>query len=50
MVQLVMTVPEFGAVAQRSDGSAQNIGQVPLVSYALVLSPAMRETATPAVS
>jgi hypothetical protein len=49
-VQLVMTVPELGTVVERSDGSAQNLGQVPLVSYALILSPALRETATPAVS
>jgi hypothetical protein len=47
-LQLVMTVPDFGTVAERSDGSAQNLGQVPLVIYALVLSPAMPGTATPA--
>ena len=37
-------------MVERSDGSAQNLGQVPLVSYALILSAVMRETTTPAIS
>jgi hypothetical protein len=49
-LQLVMTVPEFGTVAERSDGSAQNLGQVPLVLYALVLHPTASAGATPAGS
>jgi hypothetical protein len=49
-MQLVMTVPELGTVAQRSDGSAQNLGQVPLVLYALILHPTASEDATPAAS
>jgi hypothetical protein len=47
-MQLVMTVPEFGTVAERSDGSAQNLGQVPLVMYALVLHPTASAGSTPA--
>ncbi len=49
-MQLVMTVPEFGTVAERSDGSAQNLGQVPLVLYALILHPPAAAGATPAAS
>jgi hypothetical protein len=49
-LQLVMTVPEFGTVAERGDGSAQNLGQVPLILYALILHPTASEGATPAAS
>jgi hypothetical protein len=49
-LQLVMTVPEFGAVAEQSDSSARNLSQVPLVLYALILRPPASAGATPAAS
>jgi hypothetical protein len=49
-MQLVMTVPEFGTVAEHGDGSAQNLGQVPLVLYALILHPPAAAGATAAAS
>ena len=46
-VQVVMTGPEFGSLGERSDGSAQNLGQEPVVVYALVLEPTGAEAGTP---
>jgi hypothetical protein len=46
-LQVVMSGPELGTLGERSDGSAENLGQEPVVVYALVLSPTGPAMATP---
>jgi hypothetical protein len=48
-MQVVMTGPEPGALAERGDGSVENLGREPVVVYALVLSLTGPATATPAI-
>jgi hypothetical protein len=47
---VVLTGPELGTLGERSDGSAQNLGQEPIVVYALVLAPAGPVMGTPLVT
>jgi hypothetical protein len=49
-VQVVMPGPELGSLGERSDGSSQNVGQKPLLVYALVLQPAASDGGTPIMS
>jgi hypothetical protein len=46
-MQVVMTGPELGTLGERSDGTVTNLGQEPVVVYALVLGPTGAEAGTP---